>query len=155
MSLLRRLKATDYASVKRLFCQVFDLCEDKYLPEVWRERDQEASFGMWSHGSLLAAALVRDTCLEYIFVDPAAQGDGHGSTLLTAVLEQRPALHLTPVNDGRVIRWYERHGFHLSSQKGDRRILVRHTHRLRPRSQGSQCYCQKPRVSGDRDDTTA
>ena len=148
------LAATDYAAVKRLFCEIFDLTEDKYLPAVWRERDVSASRGIWKHGALVAAALVRGNCLEYIFVSPAAQGDGYGSTLLAAVLEKRPALHLTPVNDGRVIRWYERHGFHLSSQEGDRRILVRHTYALRPRSPESRAPHLMRNVSDDRDDTT-
>lgn len=148
------LKATDYAAVKRLFCEIFDLTEDKYLPAVWRERDVSASLGIWKHGALVAAALVRGNCLEYIFVSPAAQGDGYGSTLLAAVLEKRPALHLTPVNDGRVIRWYERHGFHLSLQEGDRRVLVRHTYGLRPRSRGFLSSDLMSLASVDRDDTT-
>ncbi len=129
------LKTTDYAAVKRLFCSVFDTSEDPYLPTVWRERDVEASRGIWESGALVAAALVRGTCLEYIFVDPAVQGGGHGTSLLRTILALRPAIHLTPVNDDCVIRWYERHGFHLSSQIGDRRVLVRHTYNLRPRSQ--------------------
>ena len=130
------------------------MSEDTYLPIVWRQRDADASLGVWSHGALLAAALVRDYCLEYIFVDPIAQGDGVGSSLLAAVLERRPALHLTPVNDGRVIRWYERHGFHLSSQAGERRVYVRHTYNLRPRRQGLKAHCQMRPVLFDRADTS-
>lgn len=152
---MSELKATDYAAVKQLFCRVFDLCEDTYLPTVWRGRDVSASLGIWSHGSLVAAALVRGRCLEYIFVDPAVQGDGYGTQLLRTVLERRPAIHLTPVNDDCVIRWYERHGFRLSSQRGDRRVLVRHTYGLRPRSRLAADQCQSLLFSVDRADTTA
>lgn len=148
------LATTDYAAVKHLFRRVFDLTEDKYLPVVWRERDADASLGIWKHGALLAAALVRGPCLEYIFVDPAAQGEGYGTQLLRAVLERRPAIHLIPVNDDCVIRWYERHGFHLSSQQGDRRVLVRHAYGLRPRSQALRSQHQMLHAFADRADTT-
>ena len=109
--MLRPLKALDYVPVKRLFQNTFSVSEDNNFIAAWRYRDKDASFGLWDHGALLGAAVVRGTCLEYIFLDKACRGGGRGTTLLEAVLERIPAIHLTPVNDPRVIRWYESQGF--------------------------------------------
>jgi GNAT superfamily N-acetyltransferase len=112
------LKQTDYAAVKQLFQAAFDLNEDKFLVPAWKGRREDASLGYWRDGALLAAAVVRDHCLEYIFVSDVCRGDGIGTQLLQAVLAITPALHLTPVNDLRVIRWYESQGFRLSCTQG-------------------------------------
>lgn len=128
------LRSTDYFVVKRLFQDVFDLTEDPYLSRIWRERSPENSMGIWHPtGALVAAALVRGTVLEYIFVSPHAQGDGLGTVLLNAVIQRCPALHLTPVNDDRVIRWYERHGFVLTARDGDKLTYSRYPWQLRRR----------------------
>lgn len=125
------LKQTDYAAVKQLFQEAFDLNEDKFLAPAWKERREDASLGLWREGALLAAAVVRGHCLEYIFVSDACRGSGIGTQLLQAVLAISPALHLTPVNDPRVIRWYESQGFCLSSQKGQKKIYVHRPYALR------------------------
>lgn len=128
------LTQTDYAAVKRLFNTAFDLNEDKFLVPAWRDRRPEASLGIWHEGgALLAAAVVRGTCLEYIFVDEVCRGSGIGTQLLQAVLAVSPTLHLTPVNDLRVIRWYESQGFRLSSCRNERAIYVRHRYSTRAR----------------------
>ena len=133
------LNQTDYAAVKRLFNTAFDLNEDKFLVPAWRDRRPEASLGIWHEGgALLAAAVVRGTCLEYIFVDEVCRGSGIGTQLLQAVLAVSPTLHLTPVNALRVIRWYESQGFRLSSCRNERAIYVRHrypTHSRQVRGQ--------------------
>ncbi len=145
--MIRPLKATDYRKVKWLFNEVFDESEDGNFVAAWRRRDLEASLGLWiGSGSgfgtqcdrLVAAAIVCGTAtpsatLEFIFVDERCRGSGYGSQLLAAVLAVRPALHLTPVNDESVIRWYESQGFRFSSCKGERKIYVRHTYNLRSR----------------------
>lgn len=128
------LTQTDYAAVKRLFNTAFDLNEDKFLVPAWRDRRPEASLGIWhEEGALLAAAVVRGTCLEYIFVDEVCRGSGIGTQLLQAVLAVSPTLHLTPVNDPRVIRWYESQGFRLSSCRDERAIYARHCYPTRIR----------------------
>lgn len=133
MITFKPLKQTDHATTKQLFQDVFEQEEDKHFPVVWRERREDASLGVWSNGALLAAALVRGSCLEYIFVNSVCRGSGVGTQLLHAVIAKVPAIHLTPVNDPRIIRWYESQGFCLSSQKGDRCVYVRHSYVLRPR----------------------
>lgn len=141
--MIRELKATDYRTTKWLFNEVFDLSEDGNFAAAWRRRYPEASLGLWIGNRMLgdrlvAAAIVCGTAtpsatLEFIFVDERCRGSGYGSQLLATVLAVRPALHLTPVNDESVIRWYESQGFRLSSCKGERKIYVRHTYNLRSR----------------------
>jgi GNAT superfamily N-acetyltransferase len=131
------LKQTDYAAVKQLFQEAFDLNEDKYLSPAWKERREDASLGYWRGSALLAAAVVRGNCLEYIFVSDVCRGSGVGTQLLQTLLAISPALHLTPVNDLRVIRWYESQGFRLSSQKGIRKVMVHTPYELRSRSQNA------------------
>jgi GNAT superfamily N-acetyltransferase len=131
--MLRPLKQIDFSAVKRLFHEAFDQSEDKHLHPVWKQRREDASLGIWHGDCLVAAAIVRGTMLEYICVSSTARGSGIGTQLLQAVMALSPALHLTPVNDPRVIRWYESQGFRLSSQnsRGDRKIYVRHPYQLR------------------------
>jgi GNAT superfamily N-acetyltransferase len=132
--MIRPLKATDYRAVRQLFNNAFDMSEDKNLNPAWKYRNEAASLGLWEAGDILvAAAIVRKSFLEFIFVDETRRGYGYGTQLLQAVLNVSPALHLTPVNDERVIRWYESQGFHLSRQEGERKIYVRHPYNLRPR----------------------
>jgi GNAT superfamily N-acetyltransferase len=125
------LKQTDYAAVKQLFQEVFDRKEDKYLAPAWKDRREDASLGLWRDGALLAAAVVRGHCLEYIFVSDVCRGGGVGTALLQTILATVPALHLTPVNDPRVIRWYESQGFRLSRQKGENLLYVHRPYNLR------------------------
>lgn len=113
------LREPDYADVERLLIASFDVSEHKHFLPIWRTRHQDASVGLWREDYLLAAALVRGNFLEYICVSDACRGSGIGTQLLQAVLAKVPALHLTPVNDPRVIRWYESQGFcRIGSQKG-------------------------------------
>jgi GNAT superfamily N-acetyltransferase len=131
----RPLKDTDYAITKQLFQSVFDPSEDPYFIDLWKFRNQEASLGIWNTGCLVAAAIVNDGKLEYIFVDPTQQAQGLGSKLLNAILVVCPNLHLNPVDDPVVCGWYEKKGFQLKSELdtpwGTRRCYVRHTHDLR------------------------
>ena len=161
---IKKLDSTDYFAVKRLFQEVFDLTEDTYLASAWRKRTSEKSLGVWhSEGPLLAAAIVRGNFLEYIFVSPHAQGEGLGTILLQHVMRLSPAIHLTPVNDDRVIRWYERHGFQLTRRDGDRCVysrrpwILRSTTRLLAHGfyncRQAQTHPEKKPAFADRSDT--
>lgn len=133
--MIRPLKALDYVSVKHLFHNVFSVSEDANFQTAWRFRDPTASFGLWeSDDTLIGAAIVRGTCLEYIFLDESRRGGGNGTALLSAVLKQIPAIHLTPVNDPRVIRWYESQGFRCVTQDGDYTVYLHHAYNLRSHS---------------------
>lgn len=129
------LKQTDYAVTKQLFYTVFDQTEDPYFRDAWTSRDRSKTLGYWSNGVLLGAALVSRSYpstnrLDYIFVDPEYQGDGIGSALLDAVLALSPSIHLTAVENPVVRTWYERRGFHESSDH----MFVRHRYPIRSRA---------------------
>jgi len=127
------LKQTDYAVTKQLFYSVFDQTEDSYFRDAWASRDRTKTLGYWSaESTLLAAALVSSSYppanrLDYIFVHPKYQGDGIGSALLDAVLALSPSIHLTAVEDPVVRAWYERRGFHASSDH----VFVKHRYSTR------------------------
>ena len=127
--MIRSLKQTDYASVKHLFQELFDLSEDPKFVKAWTHRSR--SIGFFDRGVLVGAAIVRNTFLEYIFVSRLYQSAGIGSQLLRSVLKVTPNIHLLPVSDEAVQKWYFKHGFRLSVQEGDYRIFTRHTHALR------------------------
>ena len=135
--MIRPLKDTDYMVTKRLFQNTFCLSEDQYFPEIWINRNINATLGMWEQGALIGAAIVAEGKLEYIFIDETQQSQGFGSKLLHAVLNICPNIHLNPVDDPVICRWYERNGFRLSQEMetpwGIRRCYVRHSHYLRVR----------------------
>jgi GNAT superfamily N-acetyltransferase len=133
--MIRPLKQTDYTSVKHLFHDLFDLSEDPKFFQSWIHRSR--SIGFFDRGVLVGAAIVRKTFLDYIFVSPLYQNAGIGSQLLRSVLKVTPNIHLLPVDDAAVQKWYFKYGFHLSVQDGDYRVFTRHTHALRSLMRGS------------------
>lgn len=126
--MIRPLKQTDYAAVKRMFHDVFDASEDPYFVTAWRNRSP--SFGYFIDTIPIGAAIVSNGALNYIYTHADYRGGGIGTQLLRSVMAAYPNVHLTPVNDPEVIGWYERHGFRLS-RDGDRKVYVRHQHALR------------------------
>lgn len=134
--MITTLKQTDYAAVKRLFIEIFDTSEGKYLVPAWKGRTPAASFGFWRHGALLGCAIVRDSYLEYIFVSETCRGEGIGSRLLDAVLGASPALQLMPVDDPKIVGWYLSRGFTVYADDGaGRKTLRRIPYTLRGYSQ--------------------
>ena len=129
--ILSILKPTDYANVKHVFQDIFDMSEDTNFIDAWRKRDSDLSMGYFDRGAVVAVAIVSKNFLKYIFVNKHYQSSGIGSKLLKAVLHKCPNIHLTPVPDPIVQAWYIKHGFRLSLEEGDYRIFTRHTHNLR------------------------
>ncbi len=133
MNCIKPLTSLDGYVVRTLFRSIFHESEDPYFSVAWAARDRTASLG-WRDSeteTLLGAAVVVSQKLEYIFVSGSHQGAGIGSQLLLAVLERSPNLHLVPVNDPAIFRWYEKHGFHIDSKEEGRRIYLKHSHYLR------------------------
>ena len=138
MNCIKPLTSLDGYVVRQLFRSIFHESEDPYFSAAWISRDQGASLGWWDSetDTLLGAAIVVGSVsvnakLEYIFVSESHQGSGIGSQLLNAVLSRTPNLHLVPVEDPAVFRWYEKHGFHVDSKEEGRRIYLKHSHYLR------------------------
>ena len=120
MRSIRPLKDTEYRVTKMLFQNIFDISEDNYFVAAWKGRNRESSVGIWEDGALLGATVVKGDKLEYIFVSDTHQGGGLGRMLLEAVLAKHPVIHLIPVKDPRVIRWYESYGFRVLSERPTR-----------------------------------
>jgi ribosomal protein S18 acetylase RimI-like enzyme len=120
----RRLKRAEYPQVKALYTRSFDRSEDTNFEDAWSSRSKETSIGLWREDTLMAAAIVRGSFLEYIVVNESCRGSGIGTHLLQELVNRIPALHLTPVNDPRVIRWYESQGFCLVGKKGENLIYA-------------------------------
>jgi GNAT superfamily N-acetyltransferase len=125
------LKQTDYAVAKRIFQETFVESEDSYFASAWKNRNEDATLGYWHKGTLMGAGIVSNNKLEYIFTHELCRGNGVGTRLLYAILKVCPNLHLVPVDDPAIRAWYIKHGFRLSSHRGDRQVYVRHTHDLR------------------------
>jgi GNAT superfamily N-acetyltransferase len=136
MNCIKPLTSLDGYVVRQLFRSIFHESEDPYFSAAWASRNQATSLGYWDPETetLLGAAIVVGSVyskLEYIFVSESHQGSGIGSQLLTAVISRTPNLHLVPVEDPVVFRWYEKHGFHVDSKEEGRRIYLKHSHYLR------------------------
>ena len=136
--MLRVLRDIDYMVVKSLFYLNFHISEDPYFKEAWQNRTRDFSFGLWQDGCLIGIAVVCDTKLEYICIEPTQQGHGWGSLLLQHVLSVCPTLYLNPADDPSLCRWYERHGFQLSNEvvysSSTHRCYVRHSYHTRSKT---------------------
>jgi len=114
--MIRPLGQLDYSIVRDLFRKTFHSSEDAFFMNIWKGRDTIASVGEWIHGVFVGAAIVKQKKIEYIFVSEYHQGCGIGSRLLNRICTIHPTLRVNPVDDPKVLRWYERHGFRLTRE---------------------------------------
>jgi len=121
------LRMHDYKEVKNIFYDTFDLHDDPDFFRAWRNRNQRSSMGLFYRGTLIGFGLVAGTKLWFLAIARTFRGGsatikiggqtlrgGTGSILLNAILRTLPSCYLTPINDPRLIAWYERHGFRIS-----------------------------------------
>jgi len=136
--MLRILNDTDHYVTKQLFQRNFKHSEDRYFKEAWPERTRDHSFGLWLEGVMIGMALVCNSKLEYICIEPTQQGHGWGSILLKHVLSVCPTLYLNPADDPVLCKWYEKHGFRLSKEvtypRWTARCYVHHTYPTRSKN---------------------
>ena len=67
--------------------------------------------GLFYKATLIGFGLVEDCKLAFLAISPNHQGSGAGSCLLAAVLDTLTYCYLVPVNNLKVINWYQRAGF--------------------------------------------
>ena len=136
--MIRPLRDTDYVIAKALFQRNFLESEHPYFKGAWDNRTRDRSFGLWVEGCLFGIAVVCDTKLDYICIEPTQQGGGWGSFLLRLVLSVCPTLYLNPADDLELCRWYEHHGFQLSNEFNHvlytTRCYVRHRYDTRSKA---------------------
>ncbi len=122
---VKPLKLHHYKEVKSIFYDTFDLHYDPDFFAAWRNRNQRSSMGLFYRGTLIGFGLVAGSKLYFLAIARTFRGNGTGSLLLNAILRTMTSCHLTPINDPRLIAWYERHGFRISQElRSERRWCV-------------------------------
>lgn len=111
---IQPLKMEDFKEIKNIFYDTFDLCDDADFFRAWKHRNRQSSMGLYYNSTLIGFGLVVETRLWFLAVSAPFRGGGTGTKLLMAILNTMPSCHLTPVNDPRIIAWYERHGFRIT-----------------------------------------
>jgi ribosomal protein S18 acetylase RimI-like enzyme len=113
------LEDGDESAVRAIYAANFASHNDVDFEGAWRDRKLQSSMGLFYKATLIGFGLVQDQRLAFLAVAVTYRCSGAGSQLLEAVLSTMDYCYLVPVNDLKVINWYERHGFR-------RRYAVRH-----------------------------
>jgi len=113
----------DDAAVKALFYEVFvpfDYADFAYALSA-KSRNHRSSMGLFYKATLIGFGLVcgapAKAKLWFLAVHPVHRGGGTGTRLLSAILDTLETCYMTPVNDDRIIAWYERMGFRIHSER--------------------------------------
>jgi ribosomal protein S18 acetylase RimI-like enzyme len=128
---VRPLCAADYNYVWRIFMDTFPCIDDNDFINSWlcrnhqfslalldrtrlREKSQLIGFGIVCDYSESEFPLLREK-LWFLAIDKSVRGGGAGSVLLDAIIAtcMPGSLCLAPVNEDRIIHWYEKKGFQI------------------------------------------
>lgn len=95
-----------------------------------RYADSLEDIRVWDDGVVKGFILVRSGEIKKLFVEPVLQGQGLGAKLLEYAVEHMGANILWALEKNtRAIRFYQRHGFHLTGERqledGTSEYLVR------------------------------
>ena len=109
------LEDDDLALVQVIYHATFARHNDADFTESWCHRNRQSSMGLFYKATLIGFGIVvcEQTTNRIVFlaVDAAYRGSGAGSQLLEDVLATLDYCYLVPVNNLKVIDWYQRHGF--------------------------------------------
>ncbi len=118
-----RLTMADAVAVRCLFQSAFAAGEWCNWAEAWRHRN---ALGCWvarCRGAILGVSLVsKSNVIKYIAVDPDYQGYKIGSSLLKLILadlKDARSIRLVTAGDERLLVWYGRFGFRVTSTVRD------------------------------------
>ena len=132
---VRELSSTDYTDVCGIYMKTFPCVDDADFIDSWltrthqfslalldrtrlREKSQLIGFGIVSPYNHNDFPNISEK-LWFLAVDSSVRGGGAGSFLLDAIIEatlQHKGLNglcLAPVNEDRIIHWYEKKGFQI------------------------------------------
>jgi ribosomal protein S18 acetylase RimI-like enzyme len=131
---VRQLGAADYTDVCRIYMATFPCMDDNDFTHAWlsrslqsslalldrtrlREKSQLIGFGIVCPHHESDFPMVRKK-LWFLAVDSTVRGGGAGSVLLDSIIATLlpGSLCLAPVNENRIIRWYEKKGFQIVRQ---------------------------------------
>ena len=95
-----------------------------------RYADSLEDIRVWDDGVVMGFILVKNGEVRKLFVEPVLQGQGLGTKLLEYAVEHMGAKTLWALEKNtRAIRFYQRHGFHLTGERqledGTSEYLVR------------------------------
>ena len=138
------LREEHFDLVWDIFTAVFPAKYGNEFMDAWMDRNRNLSYGMFGsdgslHGFLIATQTLSHTQkIEFLGVNPSCQKGGIGTQLLKLILDYclrtNSRATLIPVNDPRIIHWYNKHGFvnygqpFVSSYTGDIEQLMVFNH---------------------------
>jgi len=145
------LREEHFDLVWDIFTAVFPAKYGDEFMDAWMDRNPNLSYGMFGpDGSLHGFILTTQTKsyashtqkIEFLGVNPSCQKGGIGTQLLKLILDYclrtNSRATLIPVNDPRIIHWYNKHGFvnygspFISSYTGDIEQLMIFNHNASP-----------------------
>jgi GNAT superfamily N-acetyltransferase len=145
------LREEHFDLVWDIFTAVFPAKYGDEFMDAWMDRNRNLSYGMFgSDGGLHGFILTTQTKsyashtqkIEFLGVNPSCQKGGIGTQLLKLILDYclrtNSRATLIPVNDPRIIHWYNKHGFvnygqpFVSTYTGDIEQLMVFNHSASP-----------------------
>lgn len=122
VSRLQILRLEDFPSVWEIFQKTFPKKYNDEFQYAWIYRATAYSWAFWQNDVLQAfiitsyqAKLEDSYHIHFLGVHPSVQKGGFGTTLLHKVIqqakEQQKPVSLYPIQDDKVIRWYEKQRF--------------------------------------------
>ncbi len=109
------LEDSDESDVRRIYAATFARHNDAEFTSAWNRRNRRYSMGLFYKATLIGFGIVvtdqTTNKLTFLAVDAAYRGSGAGSQLLESLLATVEHCYLVPVNNLKVIDWYQRHGF--------------------------------------------
>lgn len=122
---LNRIAEIEVFNYRLLFYPIF-FDDEFYFGELQvpnvanRYTDSLEDIRVWDDGVVKGFILVRSGEIKKLFVEPVLQGQGLGTKLLEYAVEHMGANTLWALEKNtKAIRFYQRHGFHLT---GERRV---------------------------------
>lgn len=127
----RQINPTDYQEVYRIYTETFPCMDDNDFISSWLSRSHQSSLALLHRTRLneVSPQLIGfgivcphreseltnvEEKLWFLAIDPGVRGGGAGSILLDAIVaESKEGLCLAPVNEERIIQWYEKKGFQI------------------------------------------
>ena len=120
--MLQILRLEDYAAVWDIFQKTFPKGYEAEFQCAWLSRATAYSWAAWQDGrkrgfviTSYQESLENSYHIHFIGTHPSVQKGGFGTTLLHKVIKQATAeqkhVTLIPLNNERLIRWYEKQGF--------------------------------------------
>ena len=120
---LNRIAEIEVFNYRLLFYPIFRSDEfyfgELQVPNVAkRYADSLEDIRVWDDGVVKGFILVKDGEVKNLFVEPILQGEGLGAKLLEYAVEHMGAKTLWALEKNtRAIRFYQRHGFHLTGER--------------------------------------